>query len=215
MKADRIEDDWIPTRQSLLSRLRDWDDRDSWQDFFDTYGKLIHNAARKSGLSEVESQEVVQETVITVAKKISGFRYDPEKGSFKGWLLRTTQWRIADQFRKRRPHLSLDVGGPNGGFEDGENQLPLEALGIASKWDNLWTENLVEVAMDRIKKKEDPKEFQIFDLIVRRDWTPLKVAQKMHMTRAHVYYIKHKISRALRKEMSALESGGTLVEARD
>src|SRR5262245_61835089 len=30
-------DDLIPTRESLLSRIKDWDDRESWQDFFDTY----------------------------------------------------------------------------------------------------------------------------------------------------------------------------------
>src|SRR5688572_618544 len=36
-------DEFIPTRQSLLSRLRDWDDRESWNDFFETYWKLIYS----------------------------------------------------------------------------------------------------------------------------------------------------------------------------
>jgi hypothetical protein len=31
----------IPTRYSLLSRLQNWDDQDSWKDFFDTYWRLI------------------------------------------------------------------------------------------------------------------------------------------------------------------------------
>ena len=44
-------EDWIPTRQSLLSRLRDWDDKESWEDFFNTYWRLIYNVARQSGLS--------------------------------------------------------------------------------------------------------------------------------------------------------------------
>ena len=29
----------LPTRQSLLSRLRDWQDQTSWRDFFDTMNK--------------------------------------------------------------------------------------------------------------------------------------------------------------------------------
>jgi hypothetical protein len=29
-------DEFIPTRQSLLSRLRDWNDQGSWREFFDT-----------------------------------------------------------------------------------------------------------------------------------------------------------------------------------
>ena len=95
-------DDFIPTWHSVLSRLKDWDDQESWRDFFDTYWKLIYGVAIKAGLSGVEAQEVVQETVIAVAKKIPEFKTDPAFGSFKAWLLHLTRWRIADQFRKRQ-----------------------------------------------------------------------------------------------------------------
>src|SRR5438046_3211659 len=93
----------LATRRSLVDRLENWDDRKHWQEFFDTYWKLIYSAARKSGLTDAEAQEVVQETVITVAKKIDKLKYDPAIGSFKGWLLQITRWRIVDQFRKRGP----------------------------------------------------------------------------------------------------------------
>src|SRR5437870_13042270 len=93
----------VATRRSLVDRLENWDDRKHWQEFFDTYWRLIYSAARKSGLADAEAQEVVQETVITVAKKVGKLRYDPAIGAFKGWLLHITRWRIADQFRKRDP----------------------------------------------------------------------------------------------------------------
>jgi len=57
----------IPTRRSLLSRLKDWDDQESWKDFFDTYWKLVYGVAIKAGLSDQEAQDVVQETVLSVA----------------------------------------------------------------------------------------------------------------------------------------------------
>src|SRR5262245_3171643 len=79
--------DLLPTRWSLLSRLKNWDDQESWQEFFDTYWRLIYSVAVKAGLSDVEAQDVVQETVITVAKKLEQFKTDPAHGSFKGWLL--------------------------------------------------------------------------------------------------------------------------------
>src|SRR5207249_1740593 len=93
--------DSIPTRQSLLSRLKDWGDQASWQDFFDTYWQLIYNVAVKAGLSDAEAQEVVQETVIAVARKIGEFKADPAHGSFSAWLMQLTRWRIANQWRKR------------------------------------------------------------------------------------------------------------------
>src|SRR2546421_7379071 len=94
-------EEFIPTRRSLLTRLKQWDDHESWRDFFNTYWKLVYGVAMKSGLSESEAQEVVQETVISVAKKMRDFKYDPAVGSFKGWLLYLTRCRIVDQFRKR------------------------------------------------------------------------------------------------------------------
>lgn len=88
-----LREDMIPTRYSLLSRLGNWDDDESWRTFFDTYWRLIYNTALKSGLSEAEAQDVVQETVICVAKDIQKFKRDRAEGSFKGWLRNLTRWR--------------------------------------------------------------------------------------------------------------------------
>ena len=54
------DDEFIPTRATLIDRLKNWQDQASWQDFFDTYWKLIYGVARKSSLTETEAQEVVQ-----------------------------------------------------------------------------------------------------------------------------------------------------------
>src|SRR5882672_1998065 len=119
-----LEDDTLQTRQSLLSRLKNWDDSESWSDFFRTYWKLIFNTARKAGLTEAESQEVVQQTVIEVSKRIAEFKHSSRAGSFKKWLLQMTRWRINDQFRARLP---LEVTGSSSLDDDGTNfmnQLP-------------------------------------------------------------------------------------------
>src|SRR5258707_14528758 len=93
--------EFLVTRRSLVERLGDWNDAKRWQQFFDSYWKLIHHAARQAGLTESEAQEAVQETLITVAKKIDRLKYDSALGYFKGWLLNITRWPIADQFRRR------------------------------------------------------------------------------------------------------------------
>src|SRR5258705_13517491 len=91
----------IPRRQSLLARLKDCGDQESWREFFDTYWRLVHATALKAGLIETEAQEVVQEVMIAAAKKMPEFTYDPGKDSLKGWLLAVTRWKVADQLRKR------------------------------------------------------------------------------------------------------------------
>jgi hypothetical protein len=82
------DEELLPTRRSLLARLRDWEDQASWREFFNTYWKFIYSLAIRSGLSDQEAEDVVQETVLSVAKKMPEFVYDSERCSFKGWLTR-------------------------------------------------------------------------------------------------------------------------------
>src|SRR5258708_1361895 len=93
----------IPTRATLIQRLKNWQDQSSWQVFFETYWNLIYGVAIKGGLTKAEAEDVVQETMISVAKHMPSFQYDPAIGSFKAWLLNMTRWRITDQLRKRGP----------------------------------------------------------------------------------------------------------------
>ena len=67
----------------------------------------------KAGVNDAEAQDVVQDTIIAVAKKIEDFKYDPEVDSFKGWLLYLTRKRIALHYRKRERAR----GGKPGGLE--------------------------------------------------------------------------------------------------
>ena len=60
-------DDWLPTRHSLITRLRQADDHAGWQEFFDTYWRLLYGVARKTGLNDAEAQDAVQDCVITVS----------------------------------------------------------------------------------------------------------------------------------------------------
>lgn len=194
------------TRRSLVDRLQNWEDRKHWQEFFDTYWKLIFSAARKSGLTEAEAQEVVQETVITVAKKVGQLKYDPARGSFKGWLLHITRWRIADQFRKRQPGENRRRFADNTRITATMERLPdPSAVDFDALWEREWQENLLAAAMQRVKKKVEAKQFQIFDCYVRKEWPAQKVAAELGVSIGQVYLARHRVTAALKKEIRALQ----------
>lgn len=203
----------LATRRSLVDRLAHWDDRVRWQQFFDSYWKLIYSAARKSGLTDAEAQEVVQETIITVAKRVEQLRYDPARGSFKGWLLHITRWRIADQFRKRSP------GHERSSRDERETatieRVPDEnTIDLNELWEREWQENLLAAAMTRVKKKVDPKQFQIFDCYVRKDWPAQKVAKELRVNVSQVYLARHRVSALLKKEVKALQCAAIPIEVK-
>src|SRR5213596_4319898 len=196
----------LATRRSLVERLADWGDQLRWQEFFDTYSKLIYSAARKSGLTDAEAQEVVQETVITVAKNIDKLKYDPAIGSFKGWLLQITRWRIADQFRKREPGNAKPLRSADDRLTATIERVPdSHAVDLDAVWEKEWQDNLFDAAIARVKKKVDPKQFQIFDCYVRKEWPAQKVAAQLRVSVGQVYLARHRISALIKKEVKTLE----------
>jgi len=196
----------IATRRSLIDRLANWEDRKHWQEFFDSYWKLIYSAARKSGLTDAEAQEVVQETIITVAKNIEKLKYDPAVGSFKGWLLQITRWRIVDQFRKREPGNAKAPRAADDRMTATIERLPDSRVDdLDALWEAEWKQNLFEGAIARVKKKVDPKQFQIFDCYVRKEWPAQKVAAQLRVSVGQVYLARHRVGAALKKEIRALE----------
>jgi RNA polymerase sigma-70 factor (ECF subfamily) len=204
----------IPTRYSLLSRLQDWGDQESWRDFFDTYWRLIYTVALKSGLTESESQDVVQETVICVAKDIQKFKRDRTLGTFKAWLWNITRWRIADQLKKRQPAEHLPSSGRSRSHstesepeeDDSEEIAEPDSSGIAALWEEEWKSNLFKAALTRVKRSVREEHYQIFDLYVLKEWPATKVARVLGVSLGQVYIAKHRVASMVRKELKALET---------
>ena len=190
MKHPRTE--LIPTRASLIHRLKDWQDNSSWRDFFDTYWKLIYGVARRAGLTEAEAQDVVQETMVSVAKHIPNFKYDPAIGSFKAWLLTMTRWRIIGQFRKRGPIADHARESDRDATEAVEKIADPASQAIDAVWEAEWENNLLEAAIAKVKRRVDPLKYQIFDFYVNKNWPPEKVAERFHVSVDQVYLIKHR-----------------------
>jgi RNA polymerase sigma-70 factor (ECF subfamily) len=204
--------EFIPTRRTLLSRLKDLNDEASWKDFFDTYWKLIYTTALKAGLSESEAEDVVQETIIGVCKQMPDFKYDPALGSFKAYLLRLTRWRINDQFRKRMPREVLSVHSPKpqaggaGGrvVQDLENLPDDSSLELDRIWHEEWEKNLVERAIECVKRRVDPRQYQMFDLYYFQHWPVRKIAAQLRVKAGWVYLTKHRLSAMIHKEVKRL-----------
>jgi len=202
------EDELIPTRASLSSRLKDWQDEASWKVFFDTYWKLIYHAAIKAGLTDAEAQDAVQETVNSVFKSMPNFQYKAEGGSFKSWLLQLTAWRIGDQLRKRRRHVQPAKLQADSTSETStvDGIADPAGSGLEAIWDQEWEQNLMNAATDRVKRAVDPKQYQIFDLYVLKHWPARRVASSLKVNLSQVYLTKHRIGTRIKKEIRHLHT---------
>ena len=193
-------DSSLKTRKSLLSRIRDLDDHESWREFFELYWKLIYNVARRAGLDEDAAEEVVQETVISVARRIPGFDYDPTRGSFKQWLLRITRRRIMDQLRRSYRRLpTAEVAYET--HEESASDEPLDPVQeqIECSWEEEWKRTIFDAAVANVRREANPKQFQVFDLCVLKGWPVSRVTATLGLNAAQVYLAKHRVAQAVKR----------------
>jgi RNA polymerase sigma factor (sigma-70 family) len=177
--------------------MKNPEDQESWRDFFQTYWKLIYSVARRSGLSDAEAQDAVQETLLAVMRNIPKFRIGSEHGSFRGWLLRMARWRINDQFRKR----------PSALVQEGEAMriAAPEPSDFETAWEVEWKGAVMQAAVDKVKERVDPEFFQLWHLQVVQGMPALNLARKFGVKLSRIYFSKYKVSRLVRKEVLSME----------
>ncbi|MCX6911315.1 MAG: sigma-70 family RNA polymerase sigma factor [Verrucomicrobia bacterium] len=195
------------TSITLLQRIKNLEDHDGWQRFYDAYWKLIYSVATRAGLTPSEAQEVVQESMLTVVKHAKDFKYDPQR-TFRGWLLTITRWRIADQFRKRipvRPSRPKPSGSRSRTSTMGRIADPA-GTDLNAIWEAEWKNHILETSLQRVKQKVDSAQYRVFDLYVNQNKTVEEVAQALGVTTGYVYLIKHRVTALLKEEVKRLEN---------
>jgi len=205
-----VEAESLATRASLLGRLKDFDNQPSWQEFFNTYWRLIHSTARKAGLTPEEAEDAVQDTFVAVAKNIGEFRYDPARCSFKSWLLLITRQRIIWQLRKRPPGAMSNAPKTDDATRTATiERVPDEAsCDIDAHWEAEWENNLMAAALEAVKRRVRPKQFQIFDLYTLQNWPVQDIVRMLKVTAAQVYLTRHRVGLLLKKELRQLAREG-------
>lgn len=203
----KIQSGYAHTRKSLIARLDNWEDQRTWDEFYKTYWKLIYSVGLKAGLRSEEAFDLVQETILSIAKQSKKNLYDPEKGSFKSWLMNMTKWRLNDHFRKRKKDTAMDL--PDWCDEEGKTSFidtvedPKTAL-IERIWNEEWNNNLTTAVLAKVKAQVSPQQFQIFDCHVIREWSSTKVQERLGVSVSQVYLNKHRVGKIFKKELQKL-----------
>jgi RNA polymerase sigma-70 factor (ECF subfamily) len=200
----------LHTRPSLLFRLRDWEDKASWEEFYRLYRNFVYGLAKRGGLTHVEAEEVTQEVFVRVAETIQDFESDPARGTFRGWLAQLTRWRIADKFRAR-PRDAAGAGSRRS-QEIPDATRTIERLAddrtapLDAASETEWQKHVLDAALGRLARRAPAKHFQVFDLYSRQGWPVMRVARELGINPASVYLISHRLTKQLKAEVETLRS---------
>ena len=128
-------------------------------------------------------------------------------GSFRAWLLQMARWRIQDQLRKRLP-----VGAGNDHASDATGTTPTvervpdeRDMDLERLCDAEWRDQLMEQAFKQLRFDVKAEQYQIFYLLTIERKSPAEVARMLGRSQAHVYVVKHRVGRILKKIVRRLE----------
>lgn len=203
--------DTLPTRVSLLDRLRDLDDAQSWDAFVTQYRQRVISIARSRGLRGHEAEEVAHEVFKRVARTIGTYQARPHPGSFRSWLFQLTRWRVNDQLRERRRSPAEVSGSRSPTWVEGDggaNPPTIERIPAAEDHaDALESESrqhLIGALLKRAEAVVPTRQLQIFQMLILDEVPPARVAQIFGMSAAAVYVIKHRVTARLREQLAGL-----------
>ena len=116
--------------------------------------------------------------------------------------------RIHDHLRQREPEMQpLKRPTATHTRTATAERVPDPAtMDLAAAWDVEWERNLMEAAVERVKKKVDPTQYQLFDLYVLKEWPVSRVAEALQVKTSAVYVAKHRVGKLIKRELSQLQS---------
>ncbi len=192
------------THESLLLRLKNTYDSEAWDTFYQNYKGLIVSYARRQGCSNSMSQDVLQETLITLTKVMPTFEYNQSKGRFRYFLLTIVKSRIIDAFRREKRHVEHQTVTDN--LTDPGNDI-LGQMGASdweAAWDKEWEQHLMLQAVERIKQKVKPHIFESFRLYVLEKHSADQVSKMLSIPKDNIYEHRRRLIAMMREEVASL-----------
>jgi RNA polymerase sigma-70 factor (ECF subfamily) len=190
-----------PTRASLLVRLRDPRDEAAWREFLDLYAPLLYHYARKQGLQDADAVDLSQEVVSAVAGAIGRLEYDPQRGSFRGWLFTVVRRKLSNWRRaqKHRPQGSGDTA-----THRQLEQAPA-AGGTEADWEAEWQERVYAWASEEVRRDVSPATWQAFCRTAIDGQPGKQVAADLGLTVAAVYHARSRVLGRLKELVQSVQ----------
>ncbi len=191
------------TSPSLIDRVKA-NDADAWRRFVDLYGPLVFHWAKRLGLDDHASSDVLQEVFAAVAKAVGGFSQGGNGSSFRGWLWTITRNKVRDHHRAGA-NRELATGGtdaqrrlaslPDGLSDDADtNTAPGQLSGLYHR------------ALELVRSEFEERTWNAFWRAAVENERTAEIARDLGITANGVRQAKSRVLRRLRDELGELPS---------
>lgn len=189
------------TRESLLLMVRDPANTGAWEQFAGLYRPVAYRLARRRGLQDADAEDLAQQVLLAVSKAIRGWEKDPERGTFRAWLVCVTRNAITNALTRRAP----DRGSGSTSIRQHLDGTPDEAEDITALIEDEHERAVFRWAADRVRVEFQETTWLAFWRSAIDGATIDEVASELGKTVGAVYAARSRVMRRLSEEIQAFQ----------
>ncbi len=189
------------TSLSLLDRLSDNSDSQSWQRLAELYSPLLRQWLRRYDVQDSDADDLIQDVLLVVARELPEFRHNRRRGAFRSWLRKILANRLQNFWRARK-HRPVATGHSH--FAEQLGQLQDDESGFSRIWDEEHDRYVMAHLLKRSEDKFAPATWDAFRKLMIDGAPAEQVAEDLGISKNAVYIAKSRVLAVLRQDAAGL-----------
>jgi RNA polymerase sigma-70 factor (ECF subfamily) len=169
----------------------------------DVYAPLVYGFARKRGLQDADAADLTQEVLRAVAGAAERLDYDPQKGSFRGWLFTVARNKLLNFLAQQR---RLVQGAGDTSAQDLLEAQPAGEEDEAALWDKDYERRIFAWVAERVRGGFQDSTWLAFWQTAVDGRSAKAVAESLGMTVGAVYIAKSRVLARLKEQIQELQA---------
>jgi RNA polymerase sigma-70 factor (ECF subfamily) len=187
------------TSASLLERIRHDPAASQWQTLVELYDPLIRGWLKRQSVLASDADDLVQDVLTVVARRLKDFEHNGRTGAFRNWLRTVTVNCVRDFWRsKKREHAAT------GQVQELLDQLLDPSSGLSQNWDQEHDRYVTKQLLSRLRDEFEPTTWRAFERVALDGAPAAQVAAELGVTVNSVFIAKSRILARLRQESRGL-----------
>ena len=200
-EENELVSDFPDTRDSLLVRVKNSQDRDAWDQFVAIYRPTVYRIARARGLQDADAQDLAQQVMLKVAGSIPDWQRTDLNTRFRHWLRRVAKNAVINALT-RQPKDRASGGTDAGRMLDTH---PKQDAETSDEIELEYRRQLFRRAAEIVRGRADEVTWLAFALTMIDGESIPAAAAQLQRTEGTIYAARSRIMRRLRDVIRELE----------
>jgi len=193
-------EDQYRTRETLIQRVQNRHDEQSWEEFVCVYRRYIYAIIRSMNINEHDTEDILQQVLINLWNSLPKMDYT-RINRFRSWLSTVTKNCVTDFIRKRTRDAQRLEKAARDETLTYLRTIRLPEIGKIAERE--WEIHLTNMAMENIESFFSGKAVDVFRLSLK-GLSVEDIARELNLKENSVYRLKNRVKDRLIQEINRL-----------